>query len=170
MREDQTHFGTLIQDGWSIAMVTDAEGTPQPSRWESSRCIDFVITSKGEAVDNMRYLTERVSDHKILTFSFKAASTVEAATTEVPTPNLGKPVGMQQNAWETAVKEAFEKLNFKQSETTLKEKGVEQSWMDLNAAVQLAFVEAKLAFKAHNGGTLGRGPRAPPFRLPRDMT
>ena len=71
---NDTPFETcLLQDdaspGLSAIYARDADGNPAPTRWQGTRCIDFLISNSPGNFQSVELLKdEAISDHKVLKF------------------------------------------------------------------------------------------------------
>ena len=93
----------LRHTGCEPIAVRDQEGTPIPSRWKGSRCIDWMLTNSPARIADKGYLEDKWSDHKALYTTIVYERAAIKAKRPIPTRSLAKPEGVEQEAWRQAV-------------------------------------------------------------------
>eukprot|EP00928_Gymnodinium_smaydae_P043324 TRINITY_DN29052_c0_g1_i4.p1 TRINITY_DN29052_c0_g1~~TRINITY_DN29052_c0_g1_i4.p1 ORF type:complete len:1215 (+),score=102.46 TRINITY_DN29052_c0_g1_i4:4302-7946(+) len=81
-----------------------------PSRWSSTRCIDFLFTNSPTKVFDLRYGEQAISDHKILNFEVEACVNAQKTVKRTaPTPAWSCPEGLSTAAWRACLRDAFDR-------------------------------------------------------------
>jgi hypothetical protein len=95
--------------GAGLCAVRDHRSELIPSRWNSTRCIDYAVSNLSNINDlQASFAPDRVSDHKILYFRGKLKVSTEVGRLLQPTQDCSKPPGVSQAEWRKALEEEWE--------------------------------------------------------------
>ena len=94
--------------GASMALecVRDPEGKPEPTRWDSNRSIDWLITNDTYRLQGLQLTSEHWSDHRALAFGLTRVQN-EDLYRAVPTAPLCKPSYMDAETWTKMIRQSW---------------------------------------------------------------
>eukprot|EP00928_Gymnodinium_smaydae_P014238 TRINITY_DN15187_c0_g1_i4.p1 TRINITY_DN15187_c0_g1~~TRINITY_DN15187_c0_g1_i4.p1 ORF type:complete len:1277 (+),score=95.69 TRINITY_DN15187_c0_g1_i4:1051-4881(+) len=103
--------------------LVSAEG---PSRWDSTRKIDYGFSNQAKKATDVRYSEDKVSDHKILMMQIPVrCRLLRALNATRATPDWATPVGLTRKEWRKRLDEEFQQVRYS---------GIgKEAWKALNA-------------------------------------
>ncbi|CAE7224148.1 unnamed protein product [Symbiodinium natans] len=87
-------------DGLEWLAPCDSQGLPLPSRFGSTRCIDYVVHEHPSPWTTVKFGSEAISDHKVLVFQGAFPAYRECVAYMRPTPRYGCPSSYSKKQWQ----------------------------------------------------------------------
>ena len=144
----------LAAGGAGLCAVRDHRSELIPSRWNSTRCIDYAVSNLSNINDlQASFAPDRVSDHKILYFRGKLKVSTEVGRLLQPTQDCSKPPGVSQAEWRKALEEEWEAV----IPPLALAGGADEEWQSFNRAAERCALRARARFQHPlNRGTIYR--------------
>ena len=96
-----------IRGAGAPCAVRDEQGNLLPTRWDGSRCIDWLWCSHPPMIENLEFDDAKFTDHKALKFKVKYDQSRVLAFKPVKTRNLLPTTDISQNSWKEAMEVAW---------------------------------------------------------------
>ena len=96
-----------IRGAGAPCAVRDEQGNLLPTRWDGSRCIDWLWCSHPPMIETLEFDDAKFADHKPLKFKVKFDQTRVLAFKPVKTRNLLPTTDISQNSWKEAMEMAW---------------------------------------------------------------
>ena len=147
----------LLDRHTSIECVRNADGTPLPTRWGGTRCIDWILTNDPHASSTHELSQEKWSDHRGLNFCLQRVSHAKVFQA-TPTKGLGRPSFVSVEQWTRAVKQCWPGMGLQRPD-------VGSLWDRFNGVLENALNDALALCRADSPKHLGKRRKGSAFRV-----
>ena len=150
----------LVQAGARLIAQQHQPGQYTPTRWTSSRCIDYGISNMPHGQVEIHLGEKKLSDHKFLHLHFKGVLQPDDGHQLQPTPDFRKPCGVSTKDWRHAIAQHYDTTPIPQGDSD-----EEWSYLSRKASAALKQAYAALGGRPHFKGTRPKGsmPRTRPL-------